>query len=471
MAGSLGQAIFEISLDTGGMKAELDHAKKLAASAGKQIRSEFELDKKISIVGLDDRIRALKKEQEGVVGLADRYDQLEKEIKDVVKVRKKLASSKFDGPKAGSLGALDAREQSLRKEIRQVEIGSKKYKALAVEIRKASGARAKADKAISGQGFGIGKQIASFAAAAVSIGALTAGLSGAISKAMQLEKSIRVLENTLGTGGAAASMEFLRSLSSEMGVELLTLSKTFGKFSAAATGAKVPLEQQKELFKAVTTTGVQLGMSNEDLRGSFYALQQMASKGVVSMEELRRQLGERMPVAFAAAADGLGITSAELNDLVSSGKLAATDFFPAFTKGLKNLSKGANTTKTSAQKLQVFSNKWSNLQIAIGKNLLPLIVEAAQKVGDAFQWAADNLSTLIAATAGLGAAVIAFNAVALSTMAAASAQAALAAAAAVAQVILNPANAMKVAAAMAIGAGVAIGLKVALDEAAKSQAG
>lgn len=469
MAGSLGQAIFEISLDTGGMKAEFDHAKKLAASAGKQIRSEFELDKKRSIKGLDDRIKTLKKEQEGVEGLAGRYDQLEKEIKDVVKVRNKLASSKFEGPKAGSLGALDAREQSLRKEIRQVEIGSKKYKALAVQIRKASGARAKADKAISGQGFGIGKQLAGVAAAAVSIGALTAGLSGAIGKALELETATKVLANTLGAGGAAEALDFTGKLASELGVNFLQTSQNFGKFTAAATAAKVPLDQQKELFKETSKAAVRYGLSNEQISGTFQALQQMASKGVVSMEELRQQLGERMPVAFAAAADGLGITTQELDSLVSSGKLAATDFFPAFTKGLKNLAQGANTTKTSAQKLQIFTNNWQDLQIAVGKTVLPAIVKIAEGLGEAFKWAADNLSTLIAVAAGLGAAVIAFNAVALSTMAAAAAQAALAAAAAVAQVILNPANAMKVAAAMAIGAGVALGLKVALDEATKSQ--
>ncbi len=416
MAGSLGKAVFEVSLDTAGVKAQFDHIKKLAATAGKKVNQKFKAEK-------------------------------------------------------GTLVGLDIRINSLKEEIRLVQIGSKKYKLLAAEIRKATKERGKQDKIMGAGGGGAIGQIKGAAAAAVSVGVLTAGLSGAIGKALELETATRVLSNTLGADGAAKALDFTRGLADDLGISFLESSKQFGKFTAAATAVKVPLEQQEELFRGTAEAAVRYGLSTEQVSGTFIALQQMASKGVVSMEELRKQLGDRMPVAIAAAADGLGITTGELDSLVSSGKLAATDFFPAFTKGLKNLAKGAETTKTSAQKLNTFTNKWTDLQIAVGKTILPTVVKVAEDLGDAFEWAAKNLSTLVAAAAGLGAAVIAFNAVAIATMAAASAQAALAAAAAVAQTILNPGNALKVAAAMAIGAGVAIGLKVALDEATKSQTG
>lgn len=57
----------------------------------------------------------------------------------------------------------------------------------------------------------------------------------------------------------------------------------------------------------------------------------------VSMEELRQQLGDRLPGAFGLVAKGLGITQAELVKLVESGNLAARDLFPALTQSLKSL--------------------------------------------------------------------------------------------------------------------------------------
>ena len=67
------------------------------------------------------------------------------------------------------------------------------------------------------------------------------------------------------------------------------------------------MEQLPESLHFVGVGGI--GMS---------ALAQMASKGTVSMEELRQQLGDRLPGALGLAAKGLGITEQELIKLVSA---------------------------------------------------------------------------------------------------------------------------------------------------------
>lgn len=53
------------------------------------------------------------------------------------------------------------------------------------------------------------------------------------------------------------------------------------------------------------------------------AIQQMAGKGVISMEELRQQLGEAMPNAMNMMAASMGLTVAELSNLVSKGVVEA----------------------------------------------------------------------------------------------------------------------------------------------------
>jgi len=135
----------------------------------------------------------------------------------------------------------------------------------------------------------------------------------------------------------ASQINFLRKTASEAGVSFGGLSGEFVKFSAAMKGANVPIAESNALFRAVTQASAALGLGAEATGGALNALGQIASKGVVSLEELRQQLGDRLPGALGLAAKGLGITEAQLIKLVESGGLAARDFFPAFTQGLQSL--------------------------------------------------------------------------------------------------------------------------------------
>ena len=65
------------------------------------------------------------------------------------------------------------------------------------------------------------------------------------------------------------------------------------------------------------------------------ALEQMASKGKVSMEELRRQLGDALPGALEIAARSMGMTTAAFNDAVSKGEIMSADFLPKFSRAVR----------------------------------------------------------------------------------------------------------------------------------------
>lgn len=136
---------------------------------------------------------------------------------------------------------------------------------------------------------------------------------------------------------AAAQMQFLRSTASAAGVSISGITEDFVRFSAAAKGSNIPIEQSNALFQSLARAASTLGLGAEKTGLALNALGQIASKGVVSMEELRQQLGDAVPGALSLTAKGLGITEAELIKLVESGQLAARDFFPAFTEGLKTM--------------------------------------------------------------------------------------------------------------------------------------
>lgn len=207
---------------------------------------------------------------------------------------------------------------------------------------------------------------------------------GLIASATELENITRKLTNTLGDQGAQQAIGFLRGLSDDLGLSFNVLADSFGSFTAAASAANIPLSEQKDLFAAVSTSAQRLGLSNDAINGSLLALQQVAAKGTVQMEELRGQLGERLPTAFAATAQGLGITNAELIKLVESGRLTAEQFFPALTKGLNELNgSGTGSVPTAAQNFASLGNELEKLKAQVGTEFLPGVVAGVQELAKA----------------------------------------------------------------------------------------
>ncbi|TDF32978.1 hypothetical protein EZI45_02560 [Delftia tsuruhatensis] len=244
-----------------------------------------------------------------------------------------------------------------------------KVQSLERELRQVSGTMTLADKAAGLLKNSIG-QITAGNVIADGIGFLVnkvkelgVGFVTTISDAERLRRGLNAVYKDAQLTGQ--QMEFLRSTAVGAGVSVSALGPAFLKYAASAQAANIPLQVSNALFEATARSAGTLGLSGEQVNGMLEALSQMAGKGVVSMEELRQQLADRLPGAMSLVAKGLGITEASLIKLVESGQLAARDLFPALTKGLQSMQgevSGLNVT-------------WENF-----KNVL---VGVAQDAGDA----------------------------------------------------------------------------------------
>lgn len=358
MAGSLGEAQLQLSVDNKQFQAGLSAAIGQAEKAGAQIQKAISA-RQAKVDSNNQLVTRLQKE--AITADASRAS--------LIRQRIALIQNENREQQAGisSLRAKLAAQQSLLNEQRKAAAEAKKQAA----VQRASV-------------IGIGDSLV-----ALGTGAAVTGLfKAAINEAVQLETITRRLSNTLGKEGAGAALSFTRGLADQLGLSFKDLASAFASFTAAASGAGVPLEQQKELFAAVSKAGQALGLSSYEISGSLLALQQVASKGTVQMEELRGQLGERLPIAFAAAAKGLGLTQQELIKLVESGQLAASRFFPGLTRGLNEMTSGAGGAETAAQSFQKLQNSWDELMVSFGQSLLPTVI--------------DQVKTLSAVVEGLG---------------------------------------------------------------------
>lgn len=219
--------------------------------------------------------------------------------------------------------------------------GEQRIQALERDIRQATGALTAADRAADIFRNSMG-QIAAGNLVADAIGAMVERVKELgrefINSIVALDQMRRGLNAVYkDTAVTTAQIEFLRATAANAGVSVGALGQEFVRFTASMTTAGVPLQQSNDLFEALIKAGSSLGLESEAVAGALNALGQMAAKGVVSMEELRQQLGDRLPGAFGLVAQGLGITQAELVKLVESGNLAARDLFPALTQSLKSL--------------------------------------------------------------------------------------------------------------------------------------
>ena len=163
------------------------------------------------------------------------------------------------------------------------------------------------------------------------------GLYGVINLLRQTVDAMQLLEaatarlNVANEGNfdqTADDLEYLRFQADRLGINLGTLSTEFSKFSIATQGTNLAGQRTRDIFQSVAEAARVARISNEQLSGIFTALTQIVSKGAVQMEELRQQLGDRLPGALQIMADGLGLTTAELIKMMEQGQITSDALLP-----------------------------------------------------------------------------------------------------------------------------------------------
>jgi tape measure domain-containing protein len=177
----------------------------------------------------------------------------------------------------------------------------------------------------------IGAALAVVATAAVAVGG---ALVDAGNKQRSFETSMTAVVGTLGQ--ARQEIGFVRAEADRIGISFQENVAHFAKMNAAAAETSLQGQGVRDIFTAVAEKSRVMGMTNEQVSGTFTALTQMLGKGKITAEELRGQLAERMPDAVRLMAKALGVGTAELDKMMTDGKLMAEDVLPKFAKELRN---------------------------------------------------------------------------------------------------------------------------------------
>ena len=168
-------------------------------------------------------------------------------------------------------------------------------------------------------------EVLALATAYVGLYGTISNVGGVISAYQQLEAA----QNRLGAvfqqddSKVAQELGFIERQAARLGIEFGTLANQYSKFAISAQAANFTNEETRKVFLSVAEAGRVNKLSLEDMNGIFLALTQMIQKGRIGSEELRQQLGERLPGAINIMADALGVGTAELAKMMEAGEVLA----------------------------------------------------------------------------------------------------------------------------------------------------
>lgn len=248
-------------------------------------------------------------------------------------------------------------------------------------------------------------------------------LAGGAIDAFKVKQQAMVKIGTIVGQEASAQnkeWEYMIGLSDRLGIQLDTVAKSYTKFAVAAHEVGMSMQETKFIFENIAKAGRVYHLSNDELGGIFLAIEQMLSKGQVYAQELRQQLGERLPGAVARFAKAEGMTVMEFLKAMEMGQIKAQSVIN-FAQGLNESvesqldqsTKSVDAVEARAHNAMMmfkmaiaesgFLEAYTNMLIKLTEFISSSKgEEAAQKIGAAFSaladgviWAADNVDTLI----------------------------------------------------------------------------
>jgi tape measure domain-containing protein len=218
-------------------------------------------------------------------------------------------------------------------------------------------------------GAGIGAQVGQLRQALGATGEYSAELTK-----LQIALS-GVSENT---ADYEKNLKSVNELSNQFLIPLKDTTQQFTKLQASVIGAGMQSKVTETVFKGIASATLATGGSIEDLNSALRATAQVFSKGKVSAEELRQQIGERLPGAFTIFASSIGKTPQELDKALERGEVTLEDFVKFSEELFKRYGKTAEIILTAPQ------NAGLRLSLELDK-INVIIGRFTQPVGAAFQ--------------------------------------------------------------------------------------
>lgn len=249
------------------------------------------------------------------------------------------------------------------------------------------------------------------AGAVIGLGTAVFGLGSELIRAtMEFQRANIMLTAVTGNSAVAAvEMDFVRKTANQAGLAFSQTAKDYARYSAAAKAAGTTTAEVRDQFQKMAMISGTLQLAQQDVSGVIRALEQIMSKGTVQSEELRGQLGDRMPAAFAIAAKAVGKTTEQLSDMLKKGQVISKDFVPAFLNAAVamyniDLAKPINSLQASLARLQ---SNWDIFLVGLDRatGASKMFQGFIDLLGRSLQYMTTHMNEIISGLVGIGGAI------------------------------------------------------------------
>nr|BAR35594.1 phage-related minor tail protein [uncultured Mediterranean phage uvMED] len=333
-------------------------------------------------VNTKNSVNNLRAQKDAFMALRDSVDLTSKEFKqatiEVNKLDKALAKTEVRKTRRGGRGA------ALAKGVGAIAAGG------------VFGGFEGAAGAAIGLGVGGPAGAAIGAAIGAQVGGVRQALGATAEYAAELSKLRIALKGvTADQAEYSQALAFVEKTTDDFAIPQEIITRQFTKLQASVSGAGGNLKDTETAFNGIVAAVRATGGSLTDVDAALTATAQVFSKGKVSAEELRQQIGERLPGAFTLFADSMDKTPAELDKALEQGQVSLQDF-QKFAEEL--FGRYGETAKTIADSPDAAGDRLKVVLERLSENMGTLL----KPIGAAFQVTFTNIIEFIdAATARL----------------------------------------------------------------------
>jgi len=237
-------------------------------------------------------------------------------------------------------------------------------------------------------GAAVGGVPGAFAGAAIGaqVGMIRQSLGQMAAFTAEIDKQRIALRNVVGTQAEyERSLQFIDATSRRLAIPQDQLNKQFTQLSASVIGAGGNVDAAKLAFEGIAAGIRGTGGNLSDMQSALLATSQVFSKGKVSAEELRQQIGERLPGAFTIFAQSIGKTPQELDKMLEKGEVGLNDFMTFVQALSQRYGASANEIAASSQSAgDRMATTFARIREAVGRELQPVGAQFQEAFATAF---------------------------------------------------------------------------------------
>ena len=229
----------------------------------------------------------------------------------------------------------------------------------------------------------------------------------------------------------ARNMKFVRDMSQEMGLDLVTTGNAFANIVVTAKEKMSP-EAMQEMFKGFNKYYTAVHMTTDDQRLANLAIQQMFGKDKIQAQEARLQMGQRVTpfikLLTEVAKEQMGSKFTSFDDVMKRGLLDPSKMLPEVAKKLTEIANTGGAYEEALKNSQVaqirFNNSLKEFSVIVMKGGLDHLLAVMFTIGsEAVPMAAKAIKGLMHSIKNLylflTEAVLTFNTLFATTIAAA----------------------------------------------------